>query len=66
MRGVYSSHVAAVGYDPAAMVLRVEWQTGKASLYHGVPVDAARRVMDAPSVGEALSSVKAAYKHTYE
>jgi hypothetical protein len=66
MRNVYSSHVAAVGYDPAANILRVEWQTGKTSLYHGVPVAAAMKVMDSPSIGEALRPIKAQYRHSYE
>ena len=38
---VYSSHVSAVGYDSDTGELSVEWDTGKVSVYAGVPAEVA-------------------------
>ena len=34
---VFSSHVDAIKYDTATQELRVRWQAGRESIYHGVP-----------------------------
>lgn len=67
MNKVFSSHVAAVGYDPAAQELHVEWQTGKTSVYHGVPPEIGEPFNTGghASIGAALKAVKGSYKHQY-
>ncbi len=63
---VYSSHVDAIGYDPATQELRVRWQKGeKESIYHGVPPEVGADLHKQSSIGEALKSIKANYRHTY-
>jgi len=57
MKTVYSSHIAAVGYDEAAKRLDVEYQTGKRAAYMNVPPEVANNVLNAPSVGSALHSL---------
>jgi hypothetical protein len=54
MKTVYSSHIAAIGYDESAKRLDVEYQTGKKAAYMNVPPEVARNVVNAPSVGSAL------------
>jgi hypothetical protein len=68
MNPVYSSHVDSVGYDPFLQELHVQWQTGKASIYHGVPPEVGEPFNTGghPSVGEALKRVKANYRHSYK
>ncbi len=64
MREVYSSNVASIGYENGTLV--VEWQRGKTSAYDGVPEDVAERVMNAPSIGQALSiDIIGHYDHRY-
>jgi hypothetical protein len=66
MKSVYSSHVDAVGYDEETGDLIVRWQSGKTSAYADVPEEVAKRVMSAPSVGEALhEEIKGSYDHRY-
>lgn len=65
LRPVYSSHVAAVGYDAVTQELRVQWQTGKVSVYHGVPPEVGADLHNQPSIGEALKPIKAQYRHSY-
>lgn len=62
---VYSSHVEAIGYDPVSQELRVRWQSGRESIYHGVPPEIGSDFHKRASIGEALKSVKASYRHTY-
>jgi hypothetical protein len=66
MRSVYSSHVDRVGYSVDTGDLYVQWDTGKTSVYSGVPADVADEVMNSWSVGSALTTrVKSAYQHRY-
>jgi hypothetical protein len=67
MRDVYSSHVGRIGYDAETKELHVQWQdTGKTSIYSGVPPAVADATMNAWSVGKALTAdVKKFYPHRY-
>lgn len=66
-RAVYSSHVDRIGYDQQTKELRVKWDTGKTSVYSGVPPDVADTVSNSWSVGQALTQmVKGTYSHRYE
>lgn len=66
MIGVHSTHVDAVGHDPATSELWVRWDNGKTSIYSGVSADLAEEVRSAWSVGEALRTrVKPFHGHRY-
>lgn len=66
MRAVYSSHVSRIGHDADTGDLHVEWDTGKTSIYSGVPPDVAQSVMTSWSVGTALrDQVKGTFDHRY-
>lgn len=65
-KSVYSSHVDTVSYDDATSDLTVRWDTGKVSVYAGVPANIAKEVMNSWSVGTALhNQVKGKYEHRY-
>jgi hypothetical protein len=68
MNPAYSSHVDSIGYDPFLQELHVQWQTGKTSIYHGVPPEVGEPFNTGahPSIGEALKQVKANYRHSYK
>lgn len=64
MKQVFSSNVAEIGYDEETQNLHVKFNTGALYVYFGVPVNVARSVMNAPSVGEALTAqVKGVYEY---
>ena len=66
MRSVYSSHVNQIGYDAETGELHVMWDTGKTSVYSGVPPEVADEVSNSWSVGKALTaSIKGKYAHRY-
>lgn len=66
MRDVFSSHVNRIGHDPATGDLHVTWNTGKTSVYSGVPQELANAVMNDWSVGTALTThIKAFFPHKY-
>lgn len=67
MKEVYSSAVAAIGYDEATRELHVQWaRGGRTSVYYDVPPEVAERVANAPSIGSALrQGIQEAYKHGY-
>ena len=66
MRDVFSSHVSRVGYSADTQELYVTWDTGKTSVYSGVPPDVANQTMNSWSVGSALTSdIKANFPHRY-
>lgn len=67
MKSVFSSHVAAIGYDPASGELHVHYgNSGRTAVYAGVPAEVAHAVMAAPSIGEALwRDVRGRYRHGY-
>jgi hypothetical protein len=48
---VESSSVSAVGYDPAAFELEVEFRNGRVYRYQQVPIAAFRLLLQAPSIG---------------
>lgn len=67
-KSVYSSHVDTVSYDDEKQELSVRWDTGKTSIYSGVPPYVANEVMNSWSVGKALHSLiknNDAYPHRY-
>jgi hypothetical protein len=49
---VQSSNLIAVGYDPQQQLLEVEFQSGSAYRYMGVPHELYQRLMVAPSKGQ--------------
>lgn len=66
MHSVYSSHVDRVGYDVKERELFVQWDSGKTSVYSGVPPDVAQEAQASWSVGTYLRSrVKPHYPHRY-
>ncbi len=67
MQSVYSSHVGSVGYDAETRELHVEWyDTGKTSVYSGVPPEVGAEAASAWSVGQYLTqNVKGRYSHRY-
>lgn len=65
MKPVFSSHVAAIGYEPGALHVRYG-NTGRTVVYRGVPPGVAADVMAAPSIGEALwRQVRDRFPHGY-
>ena len=61
---VSSSNVCSVGYDPQRHVLEVEFKGGGVYQYAGVPAEAHRALMAAPSVGSHIARhIKGAYPH---
>jgi hypothetical protein len=65
-KSVYSSHVDTVSHNDETNELTVRWDTGKTSVYSGVPANLAKEVMDAWSVGTALhNQIKGKYDHHY-
>jgi hypothetical protein len=66
MTPVYSSNVKSIGHDPDSNELHVEWNTGKVSIYEGVPAKVASDVQNAWSVGQAVRDmIKDNYGHRY-
>jgi len=66
MTPVHSSHVDSVGYDATAQEMHVRWDSGKTSIYSGVPAELADEVLKSWSVGSALTEkVKSAFSHRY-
>lgn len=65
-KSVLSSRVAEIGYDPETKTLGVRWPKGKTSVYEDVPEDVANRIMNAPSIGQALQeSILGEFDHRY-
>lgn len=65
-KSVYSSHVDTVKHDDETNELHVRWDTGKTSIYSGVPANLATEVMNSWSVGTALhTKVKGKFDHRY-
>lgn len=66
-KDVYSSHVSTVSYDTETKELEVTWDTGKISVYSGVPKEIAEKAMTSWSVGSFLAShVKGKFPHGYK
>jgi hypothetical protein len=66
MREVFSSHVSKAGYDAETGEMHVQWDSGKTSVYSGVPSALADEVLNAWSVGAALAArIKGQYEHRY-
>ena len=64
MRPVFSSHIREMGYQDGE--LHVLWDSGKRSIYSGVPAAVADEAMKAYSIGDYLrTNVKAVYPHRY-
>ena len=70
MRYVYSSHVAAIGYDEDARTFHVkfgptlEHPGGRNAVYQGVSPETAENVINAPSIGSAIHAYLKG-KHTF-
>lgn len=62
---VTSSYCAAVGHDPDAEELHVQWPSGKVSIYSPVTADEHRAVVGAASVGRAVIHIKKTKAHRY-
>lgn len=66
MQPVFSSHVSSIGYDSDTGEMHVQWETGKVSVYSGVPASVADDATKAYSVGDFLKdNVKGRYEHRY-
>jgi hypothetical protein len=66
-RNIYSSHVRTMSYRNEQQELAVTWDTGKTSVYSGVPAQLADEVSLSSSVGKALiANVKTKFPHRYE
>lgn len=64
MRPVFSSHVAAIGYDNGD--LHVQYNNGRSGFFAGVPEALANQVMTAPSVGSALhAQIRGTFQWSY-
>lgn len=62
---VTSSYCAAIGHDPEANELHVEWPSGKVSIYSDVSRQQHRAIIGAPSVGKAVIQIKKTRAHRY-
>lgn len=62
---VTSSYCKAIGYDPEAGELHVEWPSGKVSAYSPVTATEHEAVISAPSVGKAVIQIKKTKAHRY-
>lgn len=57
LKPVYSSYVAAIGYDEDTGELHVVYQAGRHFVYEGVAPAKARDIIAAPSIGTALHNL---------
>ena len=62
---VYSSDVAAIGYDPSLQVLEVEFNDASVYQYSGVPAYVHAEFMQAPSKGKYLHA-NIARRYSYQ
>ena len=53
---VYSSNLAAVGYDPNSETLEVEFKNGRVYEYYNVPSFVHERLMQANSMGQFFNA----------
>lgn len=53
-RKVSSSHIASVAHDPESGVLEVRFKNGATYRYEGVDQKTHQRIVESPSVGQAL------------
>jgi KTSC domain len=66
LKDVFSSNVNQVGYDPDTQEMHIVWNTGKRSVYSGVPQNVATKTANAYSVGKFVSeNIKPNYEHRY-
>ena len=63
---VKSSYCMAIGHDPAANELHVEWPSGKVSIYSNVDAEQHQAVVGAESVGRAVIEIKRTRAHRYQ
>jgi len=64
-QSVTSSYVKALGHDPEANELHVEWPSGKVSIYSDVNAQEFHDILTAQSVGRAVIAVKNTRSHRY-
>lgn len=63
---VESSQIAAIGYDPEAQVLEVEFKTGKVYQYFEVPAVEYSALVMAESVGRQFNkAIKGSYRYQF-
>jgi hypothetical protein len=62
---VDSSYCTAIGHDPDANELHVEWPSGKVSIYSDVSAEQHKAVVGAVSVGRAVIQIKNTKAHRY-
>ena len=55
-QSVYSTRARSVAYDPDSQTMTVTWAKGGATVYEGVPEDAAVALSEAASVGDMINS----------
>jgi len=73
MHFVLSSHIVAIGYDEDQQAFHVRYgpmlkhPAGRVAIYQGVPPDVAQDIMQAPSIGGAVSAMlKDTYPFEYQ
>ena len=65
-RDVYSSHVNTVAYNDETQEMMVTWDSGKTSIYSGVPPQHFDGATHSWSVGKYLHEhIKPTYPHRY-
>jgi hypothetical protein len=65
-KSVFSSHINKIRYDAKLQQLHVIWDTGKESVYSGVPQNVAEDVMNSASIGARLhTDIKGKFAHRY-
>lgn len=52
MKPVKSSNIKAVGYDPASLVMQIDFANGTSYTYPDVPFDDFNKLANAESVGQ--------------
>ena len=65
MNYVDSSNIEAIGYDPNAQELFVQFLSGATYVYHGVPQEIYDNLMASPSQGSYLNrEIKGVFDYT--
>lgn len=55
-RGVSSSTIVSVGYDPKRATLEIEFESGRVYQYYDVPANLHDEIMQAPSKGQFFNT----------
>jgi hypothetical protein len=65
MTPVDSTHIKAIGHDPASNTLAIEFHKGGVYHYHDVPADKHTAILNADSISAAFKSLVKG-QHTHE